>query len=393
MNFDFPKEDMEFRRKVEEFVKNEMPSDWEEKALYWPAGYGTLAIMEEEYKAPCDVLLRKMGENGWLSLSWPKEYGGMNSMMKQAILQDVLSYYRLPFGDISNWMAAPTIIMAGSEKMKKTWLPRIARGELRFWLGYSEPDAGSDLGSMQTRAEDNGDHFVVNGQKVWSSGAHIADYAWLMVRTGNTKQKQHGLSLMIVDNASPGITVRPIENICGIHSFNEVFFDQVRVPKENLVGELNKGFYYLMYALLHERLMIGIGTFRKVFEELVSYIKSHKTIKNDRLIKKQIADLYIEIEALYGFYWKTAWLIDQGASADRESSALKLFGTELSKKIADTAVEIMGHYGQLLQGDRAPFQGKFALGYLDAISGLVGAGTSEIQRLIIATRGLGLPRN
>jgi alkylation response protein AidB-like acyl-CoA dehydrogenase len=158
-------------------------------------------------------------------------------------------------------MAAPAIIQAGSEKMKKEWLPKIAKGEMRFWLGYSEPNAGSDLGSIQTRADQKGDNFILNGQKVWSSGAHIADYAWLVARTGAVEDKHRGLSLLIVDNSSPGITIRPLENICGIHSFNEVFFDQVRVPEENLVGEVNKGFYYLMLALLHERLMIGTGSF------------------------------------------------------------------------------------------------------------------------------------
>ena len=392
MNFDFAKQDYEFMEEVEDFVTKEMPSDWEDKAIWWPAGYGTMPLMEKEYKEFCDNFLKKLGQKGWLSLGWPKEYGGQNSMLKQAILQDVLSYYRLPFGDVSNWMAAPAIIQAGSEKMKKEWLPKIAKGEVRFWLGYSEPNAGSDLASIQTRADKEGGNFIVNGQKVWSSGAHIADYAWLVARTGAVEDRQRGLSLMIVDNSSPGITIRPLENICGIHSFNEVFFDQVRVPEENLVGEVNKGFYYLMLALLHERFMIGIGSFKRVFEELTSYVKENKDIKIGYLERKKLAELYIDIEALYGIYWRAAWLVDRGIAAEKEVPALKLFATELSIKMANISIEVMGQYGQLLKGNLAPLQGRIALGYLDSISGAIGAGTSEIQRGIIATRGLGLPR-
>ena len=392
MNFDFAKQDYEFMEEVEDFVKKEMPSDWEYKAIYWPAGYGTMPTMEKEYKEFCDNFIKRLGQKGWLSLGWPKEYGGQKSMLKHAILQDVLSYYRLPYGDVSNMLAAPVIIQAGSEKMKKEWLPKIAKGEVRFWLGYSEPNAGSDVASIQTRAEKEGGNFIVNGQKVWSSGAHIADYAWLVARTGAVEDRQRGLSLMIVDNSSPGITIRPLENICGIHSFNEVFFDQVRVPEENLVGEVNKGFYYLMLALLHERFMIGIGSFKRVFEELTSYVRENKDIKIGCLERKKLAELYIDIEALYGIYWRAAWLVDRGIAAEKEVPALKLFATELSIKMANISIEVMGQYGQLLKGNLAPLQGRIALGYLDSISGAIGAGTSEIQRGIIATRGLGLPR-
>ena len=180
MDFEFTKEEKAFRKEVEDFAKEELPSDWDEKALYWPAGYGTLPLFEAEFKDFCDRFLRKLGSKGWLSLGWPKEYGGMASMMKHAIFDDVMSYYRAPSGDVATFIGGPTIARVGSEEMKEEWLPKIARGDVRFWLGYSEPNAGSDLGSLQTRAEEDGDDFVINGQKIWSSGAHIADYAWLM---------------------------------------------------------------------------------------------------------------------------------------------------------------------------------------------------------------------
>jgi hypothetical protein len=371
MDFAFSEEELEFRREVEAFAREELPADWDDRALYWPAGYGTMSNFEAEFKPFCDQFMRKLGRRGWLSIGWPAEYGGMSSMMKQAILDDVLTYYRAPSGEVSTVIGGHTIIGVGSEAMKRKWLPRIAAGEVRFWLGYSEPNAGSDLSSIKTRAVERGDEFVVNGQKIWSSAAHIADYAWLLARTDPTASKHAGATLMLVDNRSPGITIRPIINICGIHSFNEVFFDDVRVPKENVVGGVNQGFYCVMLALQYERMFVGVGG-----------------------IKRKLAGLATEIEVLYGYYWRTAWMMDQGLIPEIESSTLKLFATELSRTLASTAMDILGPYGPLERGSRwAPLKGRISLGYLDSVSGPIGAGTSEVQRGIIATRGLGLPRH
>jgi 3-oxocholest-4-en-26-oyl-CoA dehydrogenase alpha subunit len=397
MNFDFTEEEINFRREVEDFARTELPPDWDEKALYWPAGYGTLPGLEEEFKDFQDRLLLKLGRRGWLSAGWPVEYGGMNSMIKHAILDDVMSYHRAPGGDVSNAIAGPTILLVGSDEMKKEWLPRISRGEVRFWLGYSEPNAGSDLASIRTRAVEDGDYFVINGQKTWSSGAHIADYGWVLVKTDAGAARYAGETLMIVDNRSPGVTIRPIENICGIVSFNEVFFDDVRVPRKNIVGEMNRGFYCVMTALLYERLFVGIGAFRRVLDDLVGYVKETerdgKPLAEDPLVRDKLAAMAVEIEVLYGFYWKTAWLMDRGQVPVLEASVLKLFGTELSRKIAGTAMEILDLHGQLKSGSKyAPLRGLVSLGYLDSVSGPIGAGTSEVQRGIIATRGLGLPR-
>ncbi|MCX5851257.1 MAG: acyl-CoA dehydrogenase family protein [Deltaproteobacteria bacterium] len=397
MNFDFTEEEKQFRQEVEDFAKTELPADWDEKALYWPAGYGTLPGLEKEFKEFHDELLLKLGRKGWLTIGWPEEYGGMNSMIKHAIFDDVMSYHRAPGGDVSNAIAGPTILLVGSDDLKKEWLPRIGRGELRFWLGYSEPNAGSDLASIKTRAVDNGDEFILNGQKIWSSGAHIADYAWVLAKTDPDAPRYAGETLMIVDNKSPGITIRPIENICGICSFNEVFFDDVRVPKKNIVGEVNKGFYCVMMALLYERLFVGIGAFRRVLDELVEFAKetehNGQPLAKDPLTRDKLAAMAIEIEILYGFYWKTAWLMDKGQVPVLEASVLKLFGTELGRKLAGAAMEILGMYGQLKRGSKwAPLRGLVSLGYMDSVSGPIGAGTSEVQRGIIATRGLGLPR-
>ena len=396
MNFEFTKEEVAFRKEVEDFVQAELPDNWEEKAIYWPAGYGAITSEEEEYKDVYDNLFLKLGKKGWLSIPWPKQYGGMGSWMKQAIFDDVMTYYKMPTFEVAVTIASHTIVSVGSEEMKKEWLPKIAKGEVRFWLGYSEPNAGSDLAAIKTKAIEAGNDLIVTGQKIWSTGAHISDYCWMLART-DQNSKYGGATLMIVDNDSPGITIRPIVNILGIPSFNEVFFDEVRVPKKNVVGEINKGFYYVMLALQHERLILGMGAFRRALDELIKYVKeTHydgETLSNNAIVKQKIANLAIEVEILSGFYWRTAWLMDNGKSPEIESSVLKLFGTELSQRLARVGMEILGLYGTLSRDSkRAPLRGWFGIGYLDSISGTLGAGTTEIQKGIIATRGLGLPR-
>jgi len=266
-----------------------------------------------------------------------------------------------------------------------------------MWLAYSEPDAGSDLASIQTTAVEDGDDYVINGQKTWSTIAHLADYAWLIARTDPDAHRHHSVSLFIVDNKSPGVTIRPLINIVGVHSFNEVFFDNVRIPKNNLVGEKNLGFYYLMTALDFERLMVGIGGFRRVFEEFVSYVKQAKRdrapLGKNPSVRQKLAEIATRIEIAYMFFWRTAEMLDKGLVPNVESSLLKLTTTELSRHLANVAMEILGPYGQLEAGSEwTPLRGMAPRGYLDCVSATIGAGTSEIQRTIIATRGLGLPR-
>jgi alkylation response protein AidB-like acyl-CoA dehydrogenase len=396
MDFRFSEQEEAFRREVDEFIRRELPADWTEESLYWPGGYGAIPDLEEITPA-AERFRHRLAEKGWLAISWPEEYGGAGrSHIEQAILYERMSYYRAPIADIGVLISGPTIMRFGSDEMKKEWLPRIAKGEIRFWLAYSEPDAGSDLASIKTSAIEDGDDLVINGQKTWSSGAHISDYAWMSVRTDPTAPPHKGISLVIVDNRSKGVTIRPLTNILGFHSFNEVFFDDVRVAKKNIVGEMNRGWYYLMVALDFERLAVAIGSFRRTFEELLQYCKETRhngqTVSSDPLIQDKLAELAIEIEVAYMFFWQTAWMLDQGLLPNIEASVLKLFTTELSQKLASTGAEVMGPYAELERGSKwAPLGGRVCTGYLDCISALVGAGTSEIQRNIIAMRGLGLP--
>jgi alkylation response protein AidB-like acyl-CoA dehydrogenase len=401
MEFKFNEREEVFRQEVESFLNSTLPPDWAQRNMYWPGGYASIFFRGEDIEETIARYRKRLIEKGWYTISWPKEYGGREySYVEQAIFDERTSYYRAPIVDvIAVGMVAPTILRVGSEEQKKKWIPKIAAGEIVMWLGYSEPNAGSDLAGIQTTAIQDGDEYIINGQKVWSSGAHLSDYAWLIVRTDPEAPKHRGASFFLVDMKSPGITIRPLKTILGNYHYNEVFFDNVRVPAENLVGEKNRGFYHLMTALDFERvILVGIGGFKRVFEELVDYVKQAKCdgvpLGNKQSVRLKLARIATEIEAGYMLVWRTAEMLDKGLSPSVESSALKLVATELSRKMAEVAMDIFGPYGLIDEETPfTPFRGLTPCAYLDCISATLGAGTSEIQRNIIATRGLGLPRS
>ena len=398
MEFGFSQKEIDFRDEVEEFLKTELPADWPVKSRHWPGGYGTIEMQNQEMMDTAQLFRQKLANKGWFTIAWPEEYGGKaHSYMQQAIFDERMSYFRAPSVGIATGIAGPTILRFGTEANKQDWIPRIANAEIEMWLGYSEPDAGSDLAGIQTTAELEGDEYVINGQKVWSTVAHLADYAWLIAKTDLDGHRHHSVSLFVVDNQSPGVTIKPLINIVGAHSFNEVFFDNVRVPARNMIGESNAGFYYLMTALDFERLLVGIGGFRRFFEELVACVKQAeregKPLAKIDSVRLKLAEIATKIEIAYMFFWRTAEKLDKGQVPDVESSILKLTTTELSRQLANVSMEIFGPYNQLeTEGEWTPIRGMAPRGYLDCISATIGAGTSEIQRSIIATRGLGLPR-
>jgi alkylation response protein AidB-like acyl-CoA dehydrogenase len=397
VDFGFTPEELDFRREVEEFVVSQLPADWDDQAVFWPGGYGTVPSFEPEYEEITRQFNRNLDEKGWAKLAWPQEYGGEGSAMKAAIVDYVTSYHRAPCLSLAKAIAAPTLIDVGSEELKREFLPKIASGEAGFWLAYSEPNAGSDLASLKTVAVRDGDHFIVNGQKTWSTGAHLTHYAWALVKTDPDAPVHKSATLMIIPNDSPGVTIRPIINICGFHSFNEVFFDDVRVPAKYVVGDPNRGFYNVMLALQYERLTIGSGAFRRVLDDLVQYAKQTtrqgRLLSHDPLVRRKLAVMAVEIEVFETMFWQSVSMLEKGRVPEYEASALKLVFTELSVKMANAAMDVLGPYGLLDKGSPlAPFGGRVGLGYLDSISGPIGAGTSEIQKNILAGRGLGLPR-
>jgi alkylation response protein AidB-like acyl-CoA dehydrogenase len=286
----------------------------------------------------------------------------------------------------------------GTPEQKARFLPRIAAGEIDFALGYTEPEAGTDLASLSTRAVADGDDFIINGTKLYTSGAHRAEYVWLATRTDPEAPKHRGVSLFMVDLKSPGITVRPLWTMDGGRT-NQTFYDNVRVPRENLVGEVNRGWYYVAHALDFERITVfTVATIRVGFDELVAFIKQASydgyALKDDPEVRDQIARFSVELEVAQMLSYRVAWMVSKGEHPNYEASMLKVFCTEFQQRLYHYGTRILGLYGQLTPGSpHAPAGGRFERGHRSAVMPTFGAGSSEIQRNIIATRGLGLPRS
>lgn len=340
--------------------------------------------------------VRKLAAKGFLTPNWPHKYNGLDaSEMFTYRIRDELAYSMVPSIYVGAHMAGPAIIRFGSEDMKNEFLPRISKGEIEFALGYTEPQAGSDLASLNIRAEDKGDYYLINGQKTFNTHCHVADYHWLAARTDFEVPKHHGISLFIVDLKSPGITIRPLITMAGWRT-NEVYYDDVKVPKKYLVGEKNKGFYYVMKALDFER-MAPPGAYRRLFEEIVDYAKTVKlkdqSISKNPLIRQKLSEMAIELEACKLLYYRLPYMLDKGEIPNYQSSMEKLFVTETMQKVAATGMEVLGMYGQLREGSKfTPLSGKVELFYRWSVVETIYGGTSEIQRTIIAQRGLALPR-
>jgi alkylation response protein AidB-like acyl-CoA dehydrogenase len=382
MDFRFSPEEEKFKKEVRDFFIKEHRLVTEARKE-WNSGQG--------FGPYCWDILRKIGARGWLCPTWPKEYGGLElPYIYRYILMEQMHYFTDIYVTIGAGMAGPIILKHGSEQQKKQYLPRIARGEIEFALGYTEPQAGSDLASLETRAENKGDYFLINGQKMFNTRAHYAQYHWLGARTEVTTPKYKGISLFIIDLSSPGITISPDWTV-GNTRTNQVFYDDVKVPKEAMVGEKNRGFYYILEALDYERITAVAGLERD-FEEFVDHIKEIGRSK-EPLLRQKIAELAIDIETAKLLSLRVAWMLNSGKVPNYEAAMLKMFVAETLQKFVDTAMQIFGLYGQLKEGSRwAPLNGRFEWKYRDSLENLVTQGTSEIMRNVIAQRGLGLPR-
>jgi alkylation response protein AidB-like acyl-CoA dehydrogenase len=390
MDFRFDEDEERFRQEVREFIRKELPPWWTGTGLLQDAKDG------EEWEFSRSML-RKLGAKGWHALAWPKEHGGQGSVAKQFILSEEMYYHELPGVDLNGaLMCAPAIIQYGSEEQKREHLPRIARGEAVWCQGYSEPGAGSDLAALSTRAVEKEGSFVLDGQKVWSTNAHRADWCFLLARTDPEAPKHRGISFFLLDMKTPGITARFLPNIVG--TYCEIFFDNVPVPKENLVGRENEGWRVAMAVLGYERSGIHrIAAARRNLDRLIEFAKETKRnglpLFKDPVVRQRLTQLFIEGEAVRLLAYRIVWLQSMGHSVDYEASMSRLFGCEFQQRVANTGMELLGPYGQLEPDcEWAPLAGFFHRQYLYALAATVGAGTSEIQRNIIAIRGLGLPR-
>ncbi|MHB8574392.1 MAG: acyl-CoA dehydrogenase family protein [Dehalococcoidia bacterium] len=338
---------------------------------------------------------RKLAAKGWIAPAWPKAYGGLGaSHIEQMIFSEELAYHRAPNGQrvFSVGMIGPTLIVHGSDEQKREHLPRITSGEVAWCQGYSEPGAGSDLASLQTRAERDGDDYVINGQKIWTSGAHVSDWIFLVARTDQNLPKHKGVSFFLVDMKTPGLTVRPLINMAGHHEFNEVYFEDVRVPRRNLVGAENNGWYVAMTLLDFERSSVGVSASgRRLLEELTAF--AAETGGTGSVVRNRLAELAIEIEVARLMSYRIAWMQQAGLHPSHEASMVKVFGTEMIQRLYNVALNMTGQFGQLEPGSRwTPLKGRIEQGYLWNVAPTIYSGSNEIQRNIIATRGLGLPR-
>jgi|TARA_B110000263_G_C15310166_1_gene512662 alkylation response protein AidB-like acyl-CoA dehydrogenase len=384
MDFEFSTEYEDFRKELREFADNEMP-----------AGFDPDEADVDEIQG----IRQKIAQKGWLTLPWPEEYGGMGAPhLKQMVFNEETAYQRIPANDNAISMLGPILMLEGTEEQKQKFLPPIARAEVRWAQGYSEPQSGSDLASLQTRAIEDGDDFVINGTKIWTSAAHEADWLFMLARTEPDAPKHRGISFLLVDMKSAGVEVRPIIDMAGRHNFNQLFFDNVRVPKQNLVGEYNRGWYVGARLLDFERSGVNrSASARRTLEEITDFAKNNKlngtTMSSISRVKNNLANMAIEVEVSRMISYRIGYLQSKGEVFNKEASMGKMFGTEMVQRIYSTGMDMLGLYGTLKQGSKwAPLNGRIQKGYLSSFSATIAAGTSEIQRNVVATRGLGLPR-
>ena len=390
MDFQFTGEDDAFRQDVREFLKQELPADWEGGGRYPEEGGWDFTLQ----------LRKKMAEKGWLTMHWPEEYGGQDaSPVRSAIFSEELTYNRTPGRDIFGVrMLGPTLMIYGTEEQKLTHLPPVARGEVQWCQGYSEPESGSDLASLSTRAVLDGDEYVINGAKIWTSMAHRADWIMLLTRTDPDAPKHRGITFILVDMKTPGIEVRPIVNMAGRHEFNQIMFDNVRVPRANVVGEENRGWYVAVTLLDFERSGIDYSaSARRLMDELKDYVtettQNGKPLMDLPWVRSLLADRYIDCEVARLMAYKVAYMQSQGLVPNKEASMSKVFGSETLQRVTAAGMEIMGMYGILGRDEKwAPLMGRVQEAWMSSFADTIAAGTSEIQRNIIASRGLGLPR-
>jgi alkylation response protein AidB-like acyl-CoA dehydrogenase len=390
-------DEVAFRVEARTFIDEYAPrrrGDDGEGAMFGRGG------LSQEMRQAWDRWRDALVERGWIAPHWPEEYGGAGLTVKeQSILNEEFAEAgTMNVGGFGVMMLGPTLIIHGTEEQKQEHLSRILKGEVSWCQGWSEPGAGSDLASLQTRAVRDGDEFVINGQKIWTSGAQLADAMYMLARTDPDAPKHRGISFFLFEMKTPGVTVRPLEQMSGGRGFNEVFFEDVRVPAKNMVGEENRGWYVGATLMDYERSGIGnsVGTRRRL-EELLKLAKSlpaeQSMLGRGSELRLAFADRVIDGEVALLFSYRLVTLQNRGQVPNHEASMAKLFSSEMGQRIAALNIKLFGLYGNLMDRDRAEAQrGGAARGYLQAVSSTIAGGTSEIQRNIIATRGLGLPR-
>jgi 3-oxocholest-4-en-26-oyl-CoA dehydrogenase alpha subunit len=397
MDYNLTDEQKGKKREYEAFFAEEMKNA--------PPGFGDMSnegiYDSDEGWAFTRYMAKKLAEKGWLTMAWPKEYGGLDaSITDQVILSDVMTDFGAPGIDAFGVkMFAPTLMLYANEEQKKRLLPPIARAEVVYCQGWSEPDAGSDLATVKTMAVREGDDYIINGQKLWTTGGHRADHMFCLARTDPDTKRSKGLSVFNIDMSDPGIEVRPIKYLDGSHIYNEVFLKDVRVPVEDRIGPEGEGWASTRATMNFER--SGSAAFlslKKEIKSLMAYLKTTKRggklLSDDPALKRKIAKIYAEAEAGSALSQRIAWNQETKglAIAPHLASESKVYASEVRQRFYNIGLEAMGLFGQLHTSKWSPVKGKMLGGFHHVLVATISAGTSEIQRNIIAWSGAELPR-
>src|SRR5262245_16915458 len=392
MNFDFTEAEEAFRKEVRAWLERNLPDDLRGKAFA-----ASRADVDEVRRLR--AWQKTMAEAGYVGMDWPREFGGRGApITEMVILYQEMARAESPQivnrGGVS--MLGPTLMKMGTPAQQSRFLPRIRTAEDLWCQGFSEPNAGSDLANLQTRAVLDGDAFIINGQKVWTSMAHVADWCFLLVRTDPDAPKHKGISFLLVDMKTPGITIRPLRQITGEAEFNEVFWDNVRVPKNNLVGKLNEGWAVAITTLAYERDLLTFIrhiALRNALHRLVRLARDRGR-GADPIVRQKLAALWIGEQALQMNAYRSLTRILRGGEPGPEGSTSKLFWSQLDQDLALTATEVIGPYAQIAEGSAwAPDDGQWEFYELLARGSGIRAGTTEILKNILGERVLGLPKD
>ncbi|MCZ6784594.1 MAG: acyl-CoA dehydrogenase family protein [Proteobacteria bacterium] len=388
MHLDLTSEQRAFRDELREYFKRVVTSEVIDEVRRDGEGGGPL------YRKA----LRRMGEDKLLGIGWPVEYGGQGrSAVEQFIFADEVQRTGFPLPFLTLNTVGPTLRRYGSDAQKEEFLPKILRGELHFAIGYSEPEAGTDLASLKTRAVRDGDEWVINGQKMWTSLADYADYIWLAARTDPDTSKHRGISMFLVPTTAPGFSLTPIQTLGGVRT-NATFYEDVRVPHENLIGGENNGWSLIVGQLNHERVsLMNVGPLRLMLGEVIEWARETRYHDGRRVIdegwvQSNLARVYAKAEVLRLMGWKQAWALTQGSLHPADASAVKVFGSEFYVEAYRAMLEVLGHRAALLNDSPgAVLRGRVDVMYRNSLILTFGGGTNEVQRDIIAMAGLQMP--
>src|SRR5579863_3979160 len=395
MDLSDTREEAEFRAKARAWLEHNKPQGLADRGF-------ALAIDEHSVRILKDWQ-RRLYDAGYLGLSWPVEFGGQGkTIIESAIFNEEMARVRAPapLNELGLSMGAPTILEHGTDGQKRRYIKKILTCEEVWCQGFSEPASGSDLAALQTRAVMQGDEFIVNGQKVWTSLGHIADWCMLLVRTDSTAPKHRGISYLLVDMHSPGITVQPLKQMTGEAEFNQMFFEDVHVPRANLLGPLNGGWGVAITTLMNERATLSLATvmrFHNVFEDLAELarrvVRDGTCTVEPRVIRQALAQFYVDVQSMKYLAYRNFSRLQRGGTPGPEGSISKLLWSELNQRMNEFALAVQGPHAVLDEGSPHVVEdGRWQYGTLRARGNTIEEGTSEIQRSIIAERLLGMPK-